>query len=178
MWVTFTHWGFLSNSQGNILLLTLTAFSPEVAPVFDVSLNVYRALTKRSRYISLTEDIQVTTLPSKWPGVDNLVALLTREKDEETPQLRLLLAETLFAVSAFRTTTVVFPFFFSIPRSFIELNQLFQVAMSLFSYAFTAYDSRWLYRLAAHAFDAKQFANVFGGGGEKKFKTVPPRPPG
>lgn len=50
--------------------------------------------------------------------------------------------------------------------------------MSLFSYAFTAYDSRWLYRLAAHVIDAKQFANAFGGGGEKKLKTVPPaRPP-
>uniref|UniRef100_A0A158R4B7 WD_REPEATS_REGION domain-containing protein n=1 Tax=Syphacia muris TaxID=451379 RepID=A0A158R4B7_9BILA len=103
----------------------------------------------RPRYVSFSDDVQVTTLPSKWPGVDNLVALLTRERDEETPQLRLLLTETLFAIS-----------------------------MSLFSYAFTAYDSRWLYRLAAHRFDAKQFATVFGGGGgEKKSKNPPPPRP-
>uniref|UniRef100_A0A914ZRW3 RAVE complex protein Rav1 C-terminal domain-containing protein n=1 Tax=Parascaris univalens TaxID=6257 RepID=A0A914ZRW3_PARUN len=107
------------------------------------------ALTRRPRCISWSEDMHVMTIPSKWPGVDNLVALLNREKDEETPQLRLLLAETFVAVM-----------------------------MSLFSYAFTAYDSRWLYRLAAHVIDSKQFANVFGGGGEKKLKTVPPaRPP-
>uniref|UniRef100_A0A9J2PHZ4 RAVE complex protein Rav1 C-terminal domain-containing protein n=1 Tax=Ascaris lumbricoides TaxID=6252 RepID=A0A9J2PHZ4_ASCLU len=107
------------------------------------------ALTRRPRCISWSEDVHVMTIPSKWPGVDNLVALLNREKDEEAPQLRLLLAETFVAVM-----------------------------MSLFSYAFTAYDSRWLYRLAAHVIDAKQFANAFGGGGEKKLKTVPPaRPP-
>ncbi|VDM39617.1 unnamed protein product [Toxocara canis] len=107
------------------------------------------ALTRRPRCISTSDDVRVTTIPSKWPGVDNLVALLNREKDEEAPQLRLLLTETFVAIM-----------------------------MSLFSYAFTAYDSRWLYRLAAHVVDMRQFANVFGGGGEKKLRTVPPaRPP-
>ena len=53
----------------------------------------------------------MTTLPSKWPGVDNLVALLTREKDEEAPQLRLLLAETLFAVGASVLVDFVVPSF-------------------------------------------------------------------
>lgn len=46
--------------------------------------------------------MHVMTIPSKWPGVDNLVALLNREKDEEAPQLRLLLAETFVAVRVFR----------------------------------------------------------------------------
>ncbi|VDK43174.1 unnamed protein product [Anisakis simplex] len=107
------------------------------------------ALTRHPRLISLNEDVHVTTVPAKWPGVDNLVDLLNRTKDEETPQLRLLLVETFVAIT-----------------------------MSLFAYAFTAYDARWLYRLAAHVIDAKQFANIFGGGGEKKFKIIPPvRPP-
>lgn len=50
--------------------------------------------------------------------------------------------------------------------------------VSLFSYALTVYDSRWLYRLAARDFTAKEFATVFGGGGEKRQKVLPVRPPG
>ncbi|KAK0411859.1 hypothetical protein QR680_005883 [Steinernema hermaphroditum] len=91
----------------------------------------------------------VSSVPSKWPGVDNLVALLSREHDEDSPNLRLLLAECFVAIS-----------------------------MSLFCYAFTACDSRWLYRLAAHDMNIHSFGEVFGGGGEKKLKTAaPPRPP-
>ncbi|GMT07275.1 hypothetical protein PENTCL1PPCAC_29449, partial [Pristionchus entomophagus] len=107
------------------------------------------ALTRRSRAQTTLEDIRVTTAPGKWPGVENVVALLGRERDEDAPQLRLLLAECFVAIT-----------------------------MSLFSFALSAYDARWLFRLSAHFVDNNQFANIFGGGGEKKLKTAPPaRPP-
>ena len=40
----------------------------------------------------------VTTEPSKWPGVASLRALLDREKDEETPNLNVLLCEAYVAI--------------------------------------------------------------------------------
>uniref|UniRef100_A0A1I7WD23 FPL domain-containing protein n=1 Tax=Heterorhabditis bacteriophora TaxID=37862 RepID=A0A1I7WD23_HETBA len=106
-------------------------------------------LTRRSRVSSGVDEIRVTTPPARWPGVDNLVALLSREKDDEAPHLRLLLAECFVAIT-----------------------------MSLFCFALASYDSRWLYRLAGHQIDPVQFSLIFGGGGEKKLKAVPPaRPP-
>lgn len=99
---------------------------------------------------AVADDIEVTTLPSRWPGVQNLIALLSREKDDDAPNLQLLLAECFVAVY-----------------------------LALFSYALAAYDSRWLYRLTAHPLDARMFASVFGGGGEKLLSTKsapPPRP--
>ncbi|WKY17140.1 hypothetical protein Q1695_001621 [Nippostrongylus brasiliensis] len=105
------------------------------------------ASTRRSRTVS--GGSQVTTLPSRWPGVDDLVALLSRDKDFDAPRLRQLLAECFVAVS-----------------------------MSLFCFAFAVYDSRWLYRLAAHKMDVPNFSFVFGGGGETRSKSTPPvRPP-
>ncbi|EPB75130.1 hypothetical protein ANCCEY_05799 [Ancylostoma ceylanicum] len=107
------------------------------------------ALTRRTRTYTLNDGVKVTTPPSRWPGVDNLVALLSREKDDEAPHLRQLLAECFVAIT-----------------------------MSLFCFALAVYDSRWLYRLAAHQMDAVQFSLIFGGGGEKKLKAMPPvRPP-
>uniref|UniRef100_A0A914XKC3 WD_REPEATS_REGION domain-containing protein n=1 Tax=Plectus sambesii TaxID=2011161 RepID=A0A914XKC3_9BILA len=53
------------------------------------------------------------------------------------------------------------------------------VYLSLFTYAFAAYDSRWLFRLTAHHLDTRMFATVFGGGGEKLLSSKsapPPRP--
>ncbi|CAI5454853.1 unnamed protein product [Caenorhabditis angaria] len=107
-------------------------------------------LTKRTRTTSYSSsDLRVTTAPVKWPGVESLVALLTREKDDEAPHLRLLIVESFVAIT-----------------------------MSLFCFALSAYDSRWLYRLSAHEIDPVKFGLIFGGGGEKRFKTVPPsRPP-
>ncbi|CAJ0959160.1 unnamed protein product, partial [Mesorhabditis belari] len=107
-------------------------------------------LTRRSRNISTRDDeLRVSTAPARWPGVDTLVALLGRERDEETPQLRLLLAECFISVF-----------------------------MSLFTYAMASYDARWLYRLTSHAIGPREFAAIFGGGGEKRLKSIPPvRPP-
>ena len=98
---------------------------------------------------AVNDDIDVSTLPSCWLGVQNLIALLSREKDDNAPNLQLLLAECFVAVY-----------------------------LALFAYAFTAYDSRWLFRLAAHPLDARMFATVFGGG-EKLISSTsapPPRP--
>ncbi|KAL3982356.1 RAVE protein 1 C terminal family protein [Acanthocheilonema viteae] len=107
------------------------------------------ALARLSRVATANNDCQVMTSPSKWPGVDNLLAILSREKDEEAPQLRLLMLETYIAVFA-----------------------------SLFAYALATYDARWLFRLAARNIGTKEFAILFGGGGKKTQKVAPSRPPG
>lgn len=72
-------------------------------------------------------------------GAENLLAYLSRERDEDVPNLLLLLAESWVAVY-----------------------------LALFTYAFSSYDSRWLYRLVAHPVNAALFSCVFGGGAEKK----------
>lgn len=97
---------------------------------------------------SANANTNVGTPPVKWPGVEIFVALLGREKEDDAPQLRLLIVE-----------------------SFLAIN------MSLFCFALAAYDSRWLYRLSAHEFDPKKFGLVFGGGGEFDHTTKPSRPP-
>ncbi|VDN29783.1 unnamed protein product [Gongylonema pulchrum] len=61
---------------------------------------------------------------------------------------------------------------------FEQVETAFQVYASLFAYALTAYDARWLFRLAARPVDSSEFALLFGGGGEKKQKAALERPPG
>lgn len=110
---------------------------------------IYRALTRRIRTTSCaTDDLAVSTSPSKWPGVDSIVALIARQVDEEMPNLRLLLLECFISIT-----------------------------LSLFCYSFAVYDSRWLYRLMAHETNAKNFGLLFGGGGEKRLRSAPMRPP-
>ncbi|CAD5215760.1 unnamed protein product [Bursaphelenchus okinawaensis] len=97
------------------------------------------------------EDLKVQTTPNSWPGVDSLVALLSAGKDEEAPNLRLLLVKVFFSVST-----------------------------SLFCYAMANYDPRWLYRLCIKEVDSVAYGYIFGGGGEKivPCSTQPPaRPP-
>lgn len=76
----------------------------------------------------------------KWivAGVQSISALLSRERDDDVPNLLVLLAEAW--VSVF---------------------------VALLAYSLSAYDSRWLYRLCAHSVDEEMFAAVFGGGGDK-----------
>uniref|UniRef100_A0A915ED72 Uncharacterized protein n=1 Tax=Ditylenchus dipsaci TaxID=166011 RepID=A0A915ED72_9BILA len=108
-------------------------------------------LTTRVRLHSVreSEEIPIKSLPARWPGVESLMALLAREKDDDSPNLRLLLAEFFIAIT-----------------------------MSLFSYAFTIYDSKWIFRLCAHEMNENAYATVFGGAGEKKLRSsVPVRPP-
>ncbi|CAD6187487.1 unnamed protein product [Caenorhabditis auriculariae] len=126
----------------------------DVEQIFSSSRLLYNdgksgALTKRTRMTSSSEDLRVSTAPVKWPGVQSLIALLNREKDDEVPHLRLLLIESFVAIT-----------------------------MSLFCFALAAYDARWLYRLSIHDIDPGKFGLIFGGGGEKRLKTAPPvRPP-
>jgi hypothetical protein len=102
--------------------------------------------------LTASDELQVQSLPNHWPGVNALIALITRERilDESTPpNLRLLLVE--FFISIF---------------------------ISIFYYSFALYDSRLLYRLSAHAVDSKMFGEIFGGGGERHLRSaVPVRPP-
>uniref|UniRef100_A0A915I9Y3 RAVE complex protein Rav1 C-terminal domain-containing protein n=1 Tax=Romanomermis culicivorax TaxID=13658 RepID=A0A915I9Y3_ROMCU len=99
----------------------------------------YLLRRKRRKSSSFSDEYHVTSSPHKWPGTENLLACLSRERDEDVPNLLLLLAETWVAIY-----------------------------LALFAYSFCSYDSRWLYRLVAHPVDADTFAKVFGGGAEVK----------
>ncbi|CAL2047933.1 unnamed protein product [Caenorhabditis brenneri] len=95
-----------------------------------------------------SENYVVTTLV-RWPGVQALTALLVREKEDDSRQLRLLIIESLLAVS-----------------------------MSLICFALPAYDFRWLYRLSEHELNPHKFGLIFGGGGgSKKSAHSPAGPP-
>lgn len=99
----------------------------------------YLLRRKRRKSSSVGDEYHVTSSPHKWPGTENLLAYLSRERDEDVPNLLLLLAETWVAIY-----------------------------LALFAYSFCSYDSRWLYRLVAHPVDADTFSKVFGGGAEVK----------
>ena len=78
------------------------------------------------------------TEPSKWPGVTSLRALLDREKDDETPNLNVLLCETFVAIY-----------------------------LSLLSYALATCDAQILYRLVSQKVTPNYWSHVFGGGAKK-----------
>lgn len=99
--------------------------------------------SQRKRRYSTEEPLQVTTPPSKWPGVTNLRALLAREKDEDTPRLNILLCESFVASY-----------------------------MSLVTYALATCDCHILYRLAGQKFTEKSWAILFGGGVKKLLKVA------
>ncbi|KAI6235649.1 hypothetical protein M3Y95_00074000 [Aphelenchoides besseyi] len=110
-------------------------------------------LTTRLRTQSFTTDeLNVRSEPNNWPGVESLIALLSLGRDEEAPNLRLLLVKVFFSV-----------------------------AVSLFCYALSVYDSRWLYRLCARNVDSVAYGQIFGGAGEKYIRqqrhAPPSRPP-
>lgn len=101
---------------------------------------------RRRRKYSSDEPIMVSTLPSKWPGVTNLRALLAREKDEDTPRLNVLLCE------AFMGTF-----------------------MSLLVYGLSTCDCHILYRLAGQKFTNISWGNLFGGGVKKLLRKATTR---
>jgi hypothetical protein len=90
----------------------------------------------------------VVTDPSKWPGVTSLRALLDREKDDETPNLNVLLCETFVAVY-----------------------------MSLLSYGLASCDSQILYRLVSQNITPSYWASAFGGGAKKTMHVEKAQPP-
>ena len=98
--------------------------------------------TSGGRKMSYDESMtEISTDPSKWPGVTSLRALLDREKDEETPNLNVLLAETFVAVY-----------------------------MSLLAYALATSDAQILYRLVSQRITANYWSHIFGGGARKSLK--------
>lgn len=102
--------------------------------------------SRRRRKYSSDEPIAVSTLPSKWPGVTNLRALLAREKDEDTPRLNVLLCETFMATF-----------------------------MSLLVYGLSTCDCHILYRLAGQKFTNLSWGNLFGGGVKKLLRKASTR---
>lgn len=99
-------------------------------------------ISTSGRKMSYDESMtEICTDPSKWPGVTSLRALLDREKDEETPNLNVLLCETFVAVY-----------------------------MSLLSYALATSDAQILYRLVSQRITANYWSHIFGGGARKSLK--------
>ena len=88
--------------------------------------------------MSFDETTEIYTDPSKWPGVTSLQALLDREKDEETPNLNVLLCETYVAIY-----------------------------MSLLSYALASCDTQILFRLVSQKVTPSYWSHIFGGGAKK-----------
>lgn len=116
---------------------------PAVAEVEAFSGGHLVASNRYNRRYSVDEAVGITTLPSKWPGVTNLRALLAREKDEDTPKLNILLCESFVATY-----------------------------MSLFVYALSSCDSHILYRLVGHHFDNNTWSCLFGGGVKKLLRIA------
>ena len=91
--------------------------------------------TSQRKTSSAEVSADITTEPSKWPGVTSLRALLDREKDDEAPNLNILLCEAYVAIY-----------------------------MSLLSYALATCDPHILYRLIGQKPSQGYWASVFGGG--------------
>lgn len=102
--------------------------------------------SRRRRKYSSDEPIAVSTLPSKWPGVTNLRALLAREKDEDTPRLNVLLCEAFMATF-----------------------------MSLLVYGLSTCDCHILFRLAGQKYSNMSWGNLFGGGVKKLLRKASSR---
>ena len=96
-----------------------------------------------NRRSSAMEDVsKVFTEPCKWPGVTSLRALLDRDKDDDAPNLCVLLCETYIAVY-----------------------------MSLLLYGLSTCDCHMLYRLASQQPTQAGWTQLFGGGTKKLIKV-------
>ena len=87
--------------------------------------------------------IRVIRKLSLFTGVSSLRMLLAREKDEDSPKLNILLAETLVGVY-----------------------------MSMLIHAMAMYEANILYRLVAHPFHEKMWPAIFGGGIKKMIQVT------
>ena len=77
-------------------------------------------------------------------GVTSLLALVARERDEDSPKLNVLLCESFVAVY-----------------------------LCILLHGVATSDAYVLYRLVAHPFTEKDWANLFGGGVKKLLKVLP-----
>lgn len=98
---------------------------------------------QRKRKYSTDEPLEISTSPSKWPGVTNLRALLARERDEDTPRLNVLLCEAFIATY-----------------------------MSLLVSSMVTCDCHILYRLAGQKFTNFSWATLYGGGVKKLLRKA------
>ncbi|KAH9369978.1 hypothetical protein HPB48_001855 [Haemaphysalis longicornis] len=98
--------------------------------------------TRRSLLANSEEPLQPATLPSKWPGVQSLRALMARDKDEDGPRLHTLLCESFVAV---------------------YLSQLI--------HALASCDCHVLYRLVGQRFTQRTWSALFGGGAKKLLRV-------
>ncbi|XP_076371203.1 dmX-like protein 2 isoform X5 [Tachypleus tridentatus] len=100
--------------------------------------------TRRHRYHSKESDPLVpSNVPSKWPGVQSLRALLAHNKDEDSPNLHTLLCEAFFAVY-----------------------------LSLLIYGIATCDGQILYRLVGQNLSEKTWALLYGGGTKRLLHVV------
>ncbi|XP_074603304.1 rabconnectin-3 alpha isoform X2 [Brevipalpus obovatus] len=93
------------------------------------------------------EPLQITTPPSKWPGVQSLRALLARDKDEDSPKLHTLLCEAYVGIY-----------------------------MSQLVFCIAACDAHVLYRLVGLEFNESVWSNLFGGGAKKLIHVITQKP--
>lgn len=100
-------------------------------------------LVGRRRRMSVNEAQQIITIPSKWPGVTALRALLAREKDEDTPRLTVVLCE------AFTATY-----------------------LALLLYGLCSCDCLILFHITGHKFTTETWGQLFGGGIKKLLRTA------
>jgi WD40 repeat protein len=100
-------------------------------------------LVGRRRRVSVSENQQIITLPSKWPGVTSLRALLAREKDEDTPRLTVVLCEAFIATY-----------------------------LALVLYGLSTCDCVILFHVTGHVFDQEVWGRLFGGGIKKLLRTA------
>ncbi|KAL7632237.1 UNVERIFIED_CONTAM: hypothetical protein RMT77_017453 [Armadillidium vulgare] len=89
------------------------------------------------------EQLQVSTTPSKWPGVSSLLALITHERDEDSPKLNILLCEAFVSVY-----------------------------LCLLIHGIASSDAYVLYRLVSVDFKEKDWGLLFGGGVKRIVKII------
>ena len=114
-----------------------------VSRLSTVMQDSYLMFSIGNRRSSAMEDVgKVYTEPAKWPGVTSLRALLDRDKDDDIPNLCVLLCETYVAVY-----------------------------MSLLLYGLSTCDCHILYRLVSQTPSQNSWTQLFGGGTKKMVKV-------
>jgi hypothetical protein len=110
--------------------------------VMNDSYLMFSPSVRRPSSVSEEAIVMVMTEPSKWPGVTALRALLDRDKDDDTPDLTVLLCEAYVAI------------YFSLLLS-----------------GLSTCDSSVLYRLVSQVPTKAAWAALFGGGTKRQLKV-------
>ena len=99
---------------------------------------LFSPAARRQSCSTLEDETKVTTEPGRWPGVSALRSLLDRDKNDDTPNLNVLLCETYTAVY-----------------------------LSLLVYGLATCDCHILFRLVTQKPTTTVWAQIFGGGTKK-----------